>query len=124
MQKIKHTPAPWRHSQIWRKPYTKCYKGKTNKDGDIFAGYSISGSNEHGGDILPKLAIVEVFNFPDNIHANARLIAAAPELLDALCNLIDEIPIECDYHGNPMDKDLDAAIQTAEKIIKKAKGLQ
>lgn len=69
----KHTPGPW------------TYQPASN-----YVGYSISPRGT-----LPTLAAVErpvggelltieAFNFPGETEANARLIAAAPELLEAL----------------------------------------
>jgi len=57
---------------------------------------------------------------PDRDKANARLIAAAPELLEALesfiaLNLRND-GATCDWH------DLIAAVANAEKAVKKAKG--
>lgn len=71
------TPGPWRSSETWRPPIG-FGDHETNADGNVFWGYSVSGSSKHGGHILPTLAAVH--NFPDNIHANARLIASAPSL--------------------------------------------
>ena len=64
-EQCKHTPAPWRYH-------------KSEHDHDFI----ITGSNENGGSVLPILG--RTHNFPNNNEANARLIAAAPELLEAL----------------------------------------
>jgi len=85
----KHTPAPWRYH-------------KSEHDCE----YIITGSNENGGSILPILG--RTHNFPNNNEANARLIAAAPELLEALERLMrpgeqaigmtaDELQADYDY---------------------------
>ncbi len=71
------TPGPWRMSEIWR-PGLGNHNPDADVNGNVFFGYSISGSTEGGGHILPTLAAVH--NFPDNIEANARLIASAPDL--------------------------------------------
>lgn len=68
---VTHTPGPWRYS-----PSTDAGSDKFNGE------YTISGSNEHGGSVLPILG--RTHNWPKNAEANARLIAAAPELLKAL----------------------------------------
>ena len=64
-----HTPGPWRYSE-------SIFLGKFEGE------YCITGSNEHGGSILPILG--RTHNFPKNAEDNARLIAAAPDLLEAL----------------------------------------
>jgi hypothetical protein len=64
----RHTPGPWRYGRA------------TNYDG-FYIAPDIS---------LPTLAAVQTdgrvtaFNFPGQTEANARLIAAAPSLLEAL----------------------------------------
>jgi len=74
---------------------------------------------------LPTLAGVErcgdainvhVFNFPGNCEANARLIAAAPELLEALEDIIDSQLLVglTELHNKVRDK--------AYAAIAKAKG--
>ena len=71
------TPGPWREAQTWRPPIGN---GPHNDmvNGNIFWGYSISGSDENGGHIYPTLAAVH--NFPDHVHANARRIARVPDM--------------------------------------------
>lgn len=60
-----------------------------------------------------------------NAHANARLISAAPEMLDALERLI---PWACKaladgvHRGCAAPNDLDAAINYARAAIAKARG--
>jgi hypothetical protein len=69
------------------------YDGDLDANGNVFWGYSISGCDEHGAPILPTLA--SVHNFPDQVEANARLIAAAPELLEALKGLAEDYTAVC-----------------------------
>lgn len=85
-----HTRGPWRCSESWHPRIGKLplQEGeRTDRMGNVFWGYSISGCDERGTPILPTLAAVH--NFPGNIHANARLIAAAPDLLIAAKTVLD-----------------------------------
>lgn len=60
MSEVKHTPGPWRYGAA-----------------SLYDGFYIAPDAR-----LPTLAAVH--NFPGHAEANARLIAAAPELLSAL----------------------------------------
>lgn len=100
-----HTPGPWElaHSHE-RKGHlvTEVYKGREN------------------------LASIHAYENADEAEANARLIAAAPELLEALEALLRDIrvcvcgqdgkltSINCPLHG--------AAADRARVAIKKARG--
>lgn len=86
MLEVSHTPGPWRAGETWRPAIGHADHGDRDANGNIFWGYAIYGRSEDGAEILPTLAAVH--NFPDNIHANAALIASAPELLDALVRLV------------------------------------
>ena len=72
----KHTPGPWHYEKSEHWPHE----------------FVITGSNEHGGYVLPILG--RTHNWPHNAEANARLIAAAPDLL----SVADEAPILSKYH--------------------------
>src|SRR5690348_11491847 len=75
----KHTPGPWyadREGSIWRRPPSDLYQNGGSVAGDralasVHRGWY--GKDETG--------------FP--VEANARLIAAAPELLEALIWMVD-----------------------------------
>lgn len=73
------TPGPWRYepSDIRR-----------NDDGSPCE-FVITGSNEHGASVLPVLG--RTHNWPANFEANARLIASAPELFEALELLLKDV---------------------------------
>jgi hypothetical protein len=89
MNKPAFTPGPWRISRKERPPIGRQASGEPwSKDanGNVFWGYSVSGSSEAGAAILPTLAAVH--NFPDQIDANARLISAAPDLYEALDHFV------------------------------------
>ena len=90
MTKPQWTMGPWRMSRIERPPIGRQANGEpwpTDANGNVFWGYSISGSAETGAAILPTLAVVH--NFPSQIDANAHLIAAAPDMAEALAPFAD-----------------------------------
>ena len=106
-----HTPGPWEYHTAMN-----------------YIGFSVAPLG-----ILPTLAAVErcgdcmtisCFNFPGSIEANARLIAAAPELLDALTNLLDWAENQCGLSGN--DECYGAfdceEIVTASRLLERLKG--
>jgi hypothetical protein len=104
----KSTPGPWKVS----------HSGYSNAPFVIFAGerapnyknkFPLSGVN----------AIAEVFHDESPAHeeqaANARLIAAAPELLECLDALLDLAPFASD------DKERELHLR-CEAVLRKAKG--
>jgi len=96
----KHTPGPW---------IAAAYGDYGDYDGKCRV---ILGE---GGDI--RTAVVLGFNNPENA-ANARLIAAAPDLLEALSSLASQHS-ESDLRADP---DLHAAVKRARAAIAKATG--
>ena len=91
-----HTPGPWRVGNR----YTPT--GVFTADGELVA-------NTHGAQ--------RNFQREEQIqeqNANARLIAAAPELLEVLQEILDATAYD---HGGPV-----SLYKKAEKIIAKAKG--
>lgn len=87
---MSHTPGPWRHE-----PYENVYQ-----------------SAVIGG--LHQIALV---HYDDFEQSNARLIAAAPELLEALENFIETVE-----HVDPgVYRD---SIEQAQAAIRKARGQQ
>lgn len=101
----KHTPGPWR-------PY---------KFGDIQSGnwnWCVTQSPE---DARRNLQLASVNHTASNdAEADARLIAAAPDLLAALIRLRDcpDVQMEC------TEPETDAAREYANAIIAKAEGAQ
>lgn len=110
MSGVKHTPGPW-----------ECYPARN------YSGFAIAPRGT-----LPTLAAVErprgnantlnvtAFNFPGETEANARLIAAAPELLEALMTAKEAIralhgPNQWDIYDrcSPEMKVINAAIARA-----------
>jgi hypothetical protein len=96
----KATPGPWHYGP----------------SSALEGGFIIQGSYENGGG--PRLPILgRTHNFPNNAEANARLIAAAPDLLEALkqCTAV--------LAGDTMHKGgLVAALEAARAALLKAQG--
>ena len=92
----KHTPGPWKYDTTkladWYTRITHCV--------------SISGESE-------------IRLYGNEAEANARLISAAPELLEALEALVD-MPDERSIY-DISDKEIDLWVK-AKKVIAKAKG--
>ena len=91
----KHTPGPWTYEQISNNAYV---------------------IDENGS------AVMLYRNPDDEMKANARLIAAAPELLEALEGML-AIDQENHQRGHD-DDDVCKEVQTARAAIAKAKGEQ
>ena len=105
----KHTPAPWK---VGMGGSIRC--DYTDKDGDdIIIGGIRNRSIQIGSApfTTPK---------PSEQEANATLISAAPELLDALQNILNGI--EAWMIDSPADDLLENAAKRARNAIKKARG--
>jgi len=96
--KTKHTPAPWK----------------------------LDNKNEIIADNKNESLIAEVFDQAENWKANARLMSAAPELLNALQRLLNAFKADGKISPNmPIKISLEtngAAIQQAIKAISRARG--
>lgn len=88
MGKINHTPGPWRLKRGQRHSPEEC---DITIAGDVFLLADISGPNY------------------EHCEANARLIAAAPELLEALKEMV-----RWHIKRGPFDEPLGASEQTPE----------
>ena len=93
----KHTPGPWKCGQ---------YLGHS-----FWVVHTDVGDRGRGMDIVEGVAGLT----PEQRLANARLIAAAPELLDALKEIVDAAD------GDGWNQ-LDASFKKARAAILKAKG--
>lgn len=94
-KQAKHTPGPWK-----------------------VCGHDVAGDYDHFKEGV-RVAISTICEKEER-DANARLIASAPELLDALQSLLD-----CpDLNLDRLEDDTIKAIELAENAIKKAKGFQ
>jgi len=98
MNEAKHTPGPWHLEEM----------------GYNSSSYYIRGSSESGDRLtIGKGAVAHIPRSTANpMEANARLIAAAPELLEALIECL-----ECEFAVTDR-----AAIAKAEAAIAKATG--
>lgn len=103
MDMSKHTPGPWRYSV-------------SDYDGE----FVITGSNEGGGSVLPILG--RTHNWPRNAEANARLIAAAPDLLAALKRYVAATDHACLVEGDNPHAEFAEPLRSALAIIAKAEG--
>lgn len=91
----KHTPGPWEmHGE---------FSGRDIVQIETKHGYSV--------------ADVRNYNRSEQNKANAKLIAAAPDLLEALQNLIGEVK---DIRGVDVEEYKPAAFEQARAAIKKA----
>jgi hypothetical protein len=100
-----HTPGPWHNGNVlgnWWKIYDEngCFIASANDP---------SPAPNHKADGF------------DIAHANARLIAAAPDLLEALDRLVWECDTNNGYDSNLEGSEHDA-IEAARAAIAKAKG--
>ena len=95
-----HTPGPW---TLW---------GGTSREG---LPYFLIGPVDPRGGGVPQSGVATVDFVPahaDAMGRNARLIATAPELLEALTRLVDYVFLNKDYD----------AVSYAEYVIAKAEG--
>ncbi|MCV4287757.1 hypothetical protein OH708_07540 [Pseudomonas capsici] len=99
MNKPQHTPGPWSH-----------------QGPDDFLDFNIL----HPGDSLAVAAVVSNMRELPEIAANAKLIAAAPELLEALIDLADDIAERFDMDSPSTNPGIKHYIQSARDAIAKA----
>lgn len=107
-----HTPGPWEHLG-------------TDRVGPDY-GVAIVGSNLGGlvGYALPWPTEIDSGNF-ERVEANARLIAAAPDLLEALEWALAEIEGRTRYTPNDIYEAMEQrenALEAAQAAIAKARG--
>lgn len=110
MTEAKHTPGPWHYD--W-----------TQKVNGVIQSYAVGPARRPLDEIDHIDTIVEVDNDTNNAEANARLIAAAPELLEALEQSLDWTVdfIESGDAGF-WDVDKDENVIRMRSAIAKAKG--
>ena len=101
--KTKHTPGPWRIQSEYNygERISLWVDSDPRTHGDTKSGVKIIVSNFHGHNV-------------DEISANARLIAAAPDLLDVLADIVKSFDVE----SGPTQ----AELARAKYVIAKARG--
>ena len=92
----KHTPGPWT---------TTIRDGHAKGPRPVITAPAVD-----------RVAVVSGSNGDDAMHANAKLIAAAPELLDAL----DSLVLACELPGDHCE--VEQALPAARAAISKAVG--
>jgi hypothetical protein len=98
MSAAKHTPGPWHVKQLMS--YVDQFEIRGPRDSGVMVARTIEWGSAAEGD--------------DPSEANARLIAAAPELLEALQEMVDEINSGDEPgHGSPWHDKARAAIAKA-----------
>lgn len=95
MSNIKHTPGPWLHNKEFHLYEPDAYS-------------EISAGGFHDPETRSGFAITGMIS-----DADAKLIAAAPELLENLIRIIDRI------EENGFQKTFPSAYQRAKAVIKK-----
>ena len=95
----KHTPGPWGHYQ---------------RDGSAHLRF-ISGPSPRAIAIATIESIPEKYQDAESIEANAHLIAAAPDMLEALESILDGVDCQPGYIR-------ERGIEIARAAIAKAKG--
>jgi len=97
-----HTPGPW----------------TTEQHGDYLDVFPVTPGWGYGGVCRIENADIDPIPLRAQADANARLIAAAPELLEAL-ELLHRIALQTPQLNNPDDREV---IDQAWAAIRKAKG--
>jgi hypothetical protein len=92
MNKLKHTPGKWTIGHKWNDCIDLTHK---NADDDF----------------------ISIYGKKEEMEANARLIIAAPEMLDCLINVY-----ECQFDSGKTLANLNSAIRKSKKMIEKATG--
>ena len=122
MSEAKHTPGPWRFHPAYEAPERLVIPPKDNGEhgwvawtvriaqGEKLVAATNGSSYVNGGHQRP--------NNPEEVVANAHLIAAAPEMLAALVRLTKHAEANAEREGLPYPFEC----QLASEAIAKAKG--
>jgi hypothetical protein len=83
-QKVQHTPGPWKVNDVLpRLSYIKEFRGRNWREVD---------AGEHYSAVVVFSAPLSGDTAVPEVEANARLIAAAPDLLAAVRAIAEEVP--------------------------------
>lgn len=99
----KHTKGPWfadKHGNIWRRNPAELYENGGSVAGDMALAVVVRGWHD-----------AESVGFP--VNANANLIAAAPDLLEALGSLLDSMDANGSCQYEQLREEARAAIAKA-----------
>lgn len=99
------TPGPWNDEHVTIIYYAP---RKTDSQECLIIGNNLDATENDWIALVPHST--------DEDKANARLIAAAPELLSALVDLLDACPTSCE------DRRLNEAQRAAERVVAKVNG--
>jgi hypothetical protein len=111
--KMMYTPGPWKYEKVCTLPGEN-YLGEVVHN---YPGYSIKKDDKE----VPE-GICCIFNQTSTNEANARLIAAAPELLDTLKEAVDVLAhMQHFYHGSQLSyQDMAQTLERWNAAIQKA----
>ena len=109
---MNHTPAPWKYQRdLYNTPYE-----------ELGFGIYSEATGLRLAEITPALHNCDGHRM-ENQEPTARLIAAAPELLDALERLFEHTAMVHNRWGESSNtEEADSAIRDARAAIKKARG--
>ena len=110
----KHTPGPWyadKKGLIWRRPPSDLYQNGGRLAGDMPIATAFVGWSGEGLEGYP-------------VNANARLIASAPELLEALRDIVGLADVAMRYANiDGAEYDVENCLKDARQAIAKAEAL-
>jgi hypothetical protein len=123
MMNAKHTPGPWRAFPA-HAPSRKTPNWPESERQSQYDHWKIADDDQTAGNpMCPGNLVAHIYNHNGTVEANARLISAAPELLDAAIALVahwDGLPDAVRREANAAD--LGKFITQAREAIAKAEG--
>lgn len=116
-KKASHTPGPWRVVRVFNSPLKDPHDGTEHLSHDIHSesGFYLADVHYLNDTRVEKVGFLRPLDRRE-MEANAKLIAAAPELLDTLRVIRDSFWSE----GEPLQERIDYLKDLAAEAIKKA----